>query len=139
MSLIYQNQGQQIALGWNVSTLIDITALYGTDGERFLAVTDRGKYSPGQFIMLATGSFLYSGTPTVSWVHPFMTDGQIETWLTYVGAVTIRYHITDSVGRTDTQKANAYLNFDQNQLANLQRTHDGWRDVVSSFVIKEVI
>lgn len=135
-----QNQGQQIALNWsNQSALKNITALLGTDGKIFLPVSDRGQYSPGVIRALPTGGIYYAGLPTVVFVHPWLSDGQLETLKTYRGNVTIRHHIEDSVGKTDVQTSNAIYNMDLNQLAGLERKADGWVDFVSNFIITEVI
>lgn len=135
-----QNQGQQIALNWsNQSALKNITALLGTDNRIFLPVSDRGQYSPGVIRNLPTGGIYYAGLPTVAFIHPWLSDGQIETLKTYRGNVTIRHHIEDSVGKTDVQTSNAVFNLELNQLNGLERKADGWVDFISNFVIVEVL
>ena len=138
-SMVAQNQGQAIGSGWNVATLTNITALIGTDGQPFLPVYDRGLYTAGVIRNMPTGAILYSGLTTVTFIHPVMTDGQLDAWLNYVGNVTIQHHITDSIGKLSVQKSNAVLNFDRNQFANLTRRDDGWQRVASLFIITEVL
>lgn len=136
----YPNQGQHIALGWNNAPLLKaITELVGTDGERFIAVNDRGLYSPGVIRQLPTGGILYSGMPTVHFISPWITDGQIETLKTYSGNVTIRHHIDDSLNKGDVQTSNAIFNLDLNQLAGLERVENTYKAFRWDFVIVEVI
>lgn len=135
-----QNQGQMLALAWNnTAGLTNITSLVGTDGKKFLPVKDRGFYLPGVIRSLPTGGILYSGLPVVDFVHSWISDGQIERLMTYRGNVTIRHHISESVGRLDIQTSNAIYNMDLNQLAQLTRRQDGYEGFVSRFVIVEVI
>lgn len=135
-----QNQGQQIALGWSMQSLLkDITALIGTDGHNFMPVDDRGLYSSGAIRQLSTAGILYSGLPTVGFYHPTITDGQIATLKTYRGNVTIRHHIEDSVGKLSVQTSNALYNMDLNQLQTLKRQQNQYVGFISNFVIVEVI
>lgn len=144
MTTLYQsmqalNQGQAIGSGWDVVTLTNITALIGADGMPFLPVYDRGLYSPGVIRFLPTGGIFYDGMPSVQFIHPAMSDGQVETWLTFDGNVTLLHHITDSVGVLSVQKSNAVLVFDRNQFASLTRRQNAWQRVVSRFNIVEVL
>lgn len=134
------NQGQAISLGWsNQSNLKEITALLGTDGINFLPVKDRGFYTAGVVRALPTGGIFYSGLPTVEFLHPWISDGQIETLMTYRGNCTLRHHITESVGKNDTQDSNVIFNLDLNQLSGLERKRNGYEGFVSKFVIVEVL
>lgn len=134
------NQGQQIALNWsNQSNLKNITALLGTDGVNFLPVKDRGFYAPGVIIPLPTGGIHYEGLPVVDFVHPWISDGQIETLMIYRGNCTLRHHITESVGKNDTQVSNVVFNLDLNQVNGLARRQNGYLDFISRFVIVEVL
>lgn len=135
-----QNQGQQIALGWNMQSLLkDITALIGTDGHNFMPVDDRGLYSSGVIRNMPTAGIQYVGLPTVGFFHPTITDGQIATLKTYRGNVTIKHHIEDSVGKLTVQTSNAVYNMDLNQLLNLKRQQNQYIGFISNFVIVEVI
>lgn len=134
-----QNAGQQIALGWNAPTLMNFTALVGTDGKPFLPVEDRGGYLAGVIRPLPTGGIYYAGMPAIQLTHPWVSDGQIATLKTYRGNCTLKHHIEDSVGKQSVQTSNVIFNLDTNQLAGLQRRHDGYEGFVSTFVIVEVL
>jgi hypothetical protein len=134
------NNGQSIALAWdNTAGLKDFTALVGTDGLNFLPVNDRGRYMPGVIQPLTTGGQYYTGLPVVEIVHPWISDGQIETLMTYQGNCTLRHHISQSVGKLDTQISNVVFNLDLTQLAGLQRIENGYQGFISRFVVVEVL
>ncbi len=134
------NQGQEIALGWdNPAGFKRFTALIGTDGKHFLPVDDRGGYLQGVIQQLTTGGIYYTGMPTVTITHSWISDGQIETLKTYRGNCTLKHHIDDSAGKTDLQISNVIFNLDLNQLASLERDAFGYRDFRSTFTIVEVL
>ncbi len=134
------NNGQSIALGWdNTAGLKDFTALVGTDGVNFLPVNDRGRYLPGVIQRLTTGGQYTTGLPTVAMLHPWLSDGQIETLMTYQGNCTLRHHVSESVGRLDTQISNVIFNLDLTQIGSLPRVENGYRGFVSTFTIVEVL
>lgn len=134
------NQGQELALNWNnTAGLKNFTALVGTDGASFLPVYDRGLYVPGVIRQLTTGGIYYAGLPTVDIVHPWLSDGQLETLKTYRGNCTLRHHIDDSVGKNDTQVSNVVFNLDLTQERSLKRVRNGYENFVSRFVIVEVL
>lgn len=135
-----ENQGQELALNWNnTAQLKNFTSLIGTDGVNFLPVNDRGHYSAGVIRQLPTGGIFYSGLPVVQMQHPWLSDGQLETLLTYLGNCTLKHHIPQSVGRLDIQTSNVVFNPDLNQLASLQRKRNGYVGFLSTFVIVEVL
>lgn len=135
MTLLKQNQGQCISLGWNVANPADITSLVGTDGIHFLPVTDRGQYSPGVYRQMPTGGIFISGLPTINFIHPFLSDAQLATWSAYFGQnVTIKFHLLTSVGRLSVQRANAILVFDQGQVSGLSQGWAGYEGMGSGFL-----
>jgi len=144
---LYPNQGQKIAPGWdNLAGLTDITAYFGADGTRFLPVSDRTGYNGGVEREMNDGGFLLSGFPTFSWRTPWISDGQIYTIRNTLlggalsGNVTFTAHLPSvSVGASSVQTFNGKLNLRLNQLAQLQRTHTGYRDFIWQLRVTEVI
>lgn len=135
------NQGHQIAAGWNQTAgLQNITSILGTDGVNFLPVKDRGFYSPGILRQLPTGGVFTVGLPTVKFISPWISDGQIERLkLTYNGNCTLKHHISESVGRNDVQTSNVIFNLDLNQLQPDNRLTNGYKGFIWNFVIVEVL
>jgi len=137
----FSNNGQQLAANWdNSGGLTDITSISGTDSLAFQPVNDRGHYSAGVLRSLPTGERIYSGYPIVEFVHAWISDGQIERLkTTYPGNCTLKHHITESVGSSDVQTSNVINITDYNQVANLERLSNGYKDFVSRWVIVEVL
>jgi hypothetical protein len=114
----YQNQGQQIVLGWdNEGALKDWTAYTGTDGEPFLPPSDRIGYSDGVDRSLPTGAILMAGVPISRQVFPWLSDGQIDYLETTFNNqnVTVTVHRPNSIGKSDVFAYNAVFNLDMNQ------------------------
>lgn len=137
-----QNAGQAVAAGWNnQSTLKEITAYTGTDGNPFLPVNDRNGYTPGVTVRLGTGGTYEEGYPIVRFTSPTITDGQIDYLFSTLlsgaesGNVTVRYHRYDSVGKVDTFDANAVLNLNLEQLTQLRRRQNTYEQFQWEFVI----
>lgn len=143
----FANQGQKIAPGWdNVAGLQAITALLGTDGQRFLPVQDReNAYTGGVERNLPTGGVLLAGMPIVRWTSPWISDSQIRyLYVTLLsnaqsGNVTIAAHTPLSVGVAAAFNFNAVLNLRLNQLQGLTRKRDGYLNYVWELVIVEVL
>jgi hypothetical protein len=138
----FANNGQQIAAGWNnAGSLANITSLTGvTDGYAFQPVNDRGQYSEGVVRQLTTGGEYFEGYPSVRFISPWISDGQIERLkTTYRGNCTLKHHISESVTSSDVQTSNVIFNLDLAQLQNLERIADGYKDFVWTFIIVEVL
>lgn len=138
----YSNNGQRLALNWNnAAGATNITNLFGTDGERFLPVNDRGLYMPGVIRYLPTGGIFYAGLPKVQFRSPWISDGQIKRLtLTYAWQpVTVLYHVSDANGKETLTTGNGYLNLDLTQVANLTRRRNGYDGFLWDFTIVEVI
>lgn len=138
----FANNGQQLAAGWNnTGGLADITSITGvTDGLAFQPVNDRGRYSQGVLRNLTTGGTYYEGLTVVEFAHAWISDGQIERLkTTYAGNCTLKHHIAESVTSSDVQTSNVVNVTDYNQIANLERLANGYRDFISRWVIVEVL
>ena len=135
----FQNQGQAIALGWNVSPLKNWTAYLGTDGEPFLPPNDRNGFSEGVERRMGTGVVLTAGFPISRQTFPWMSYGQIDfLQSTFSGQnVTVSVHVPYSLNKEDTVIYNAVCNIDLNQTQSLQRTRNGYEGVVVEFVLVE--
>jgi len=139
----YPNQGQKLAFGWDaVPQLKNVTAYLGTDGLAFLPVQDRNGYTNGVERNLGTSGIAYSGVPIVEWTSPWISDGQLKFLLDSNGVsgnVTVAVHTPESVGSEDVSNYNAVLNIDLNQLPNLRRERNGYRDFKWKFALVEVL
>ena len=137
----YPNQGQAIALGWNISPLKNWTAYLGTDNEPFLPPNDRTGFSDGVERRMATGRVLMSGFPISRQTFPWMSYGQIDYLVnTFNGQnVTVAVHTPYSLNKEDTEIYNAVCNIDLNQTQNLQRTRNGFEGFVVELVLVEPV
>lgn len=136
----YQNQGQQISLGWDTqSSLKDWTAYLGTDGVPFLPPRDRNGFSDGIERPLATGRVLMSGLNISRQTFPWVSFGQIDFLeTTFSGQnVTVAIHKPRSLTKTSTYTYNAVCNIDMNQIQSLTPESNGYKLFVVSFVLVE--
>lgn len=150
MATIYQskqtqNQGQAFVMGWNnQSTLKNITAYVGTDGNPFLPIDDRN-YLLGRIVRATRGSTGEEGFPSVYFAFSEITDGQLDylrntLWAGAASAkTTVRYHRFDSVGKLDTFVANCYSNLNLDQLPGLERIKNGYAGYRLQHVIVQTL
>lgn len=138
----YQNQGQQIVLGWdNESLLKNWTAYVGNDGLAFLPPNDRSGFSDGVERRLNTGGVFMSGFNISRQTFPWVSDGQIAYLETIFNNqnVTVSVHRPGAIGKEDTTQYNAVFNMDLNQLQSLTRRRNGYVDFVIELVLVEVL
>lgn len=140
----FQNQGHQIAAGWN-AVLRDWTAYLGDDGQQFAPPYDRKGYTEGVARRLNTGGVKHSGMPIARLILPAVTDGQIAFLASEFtddgvsGNVTIAIHLPGAMGKMDVSSFNAVFNLDTDQLTSLERKNNAYTDFVLEFVIVEVL
>lgn len=136
----YENQGQQIVLGWsNQSNLKNWTAYVGTDGERFLPPNDRSGFTDGVERRLPTGRVLMSGLNISRQTFPWVSYGQVDYLEdTFSGQnVTVSIHKPKSLNKTNIYNYNAVCNIDMNQTTTLTRVGNGYELFVVELVLVE--
>jgi hypothetical protein len=138
----YQNQGQQITLGWdNESLLKNWTAYIGNDGRAFLPPNDRTGFSDGVERRLNTGGVFMAGFNISRQTFPWISDGQIaylESTFSNQN-VTVSVHRPGATGKEDTTQYNAVFNMDLNQLQTLTRRGQGYVDFVVELILVEAL